>query len=126
MSFSSMSGLPTLSPDFIVGCSTRPLSRLRIVVRTNAEPLPGLTCWNLDDLERLAVDLDLEALAELGRIDDTGHGTAPSDGSKKSGVSSRCEPLCKGESAVRRRRVDAPARAPYSSAWTLGAVTRST
>src|SRR3954468_8234392 len=40
-----MSGLPTLSPLLNVGCSTRPLSRLLMEVRTNAEPLPGLTCW---------------------------------------------------------------------------------
>src|SRR5450755_1209798 len=43
---SSMSGLPTLSPLFIVGCSRRPLIKLLMLVRTNAEPFPGLTCWN--------------------------------------------------------------------------------
>src|SRR5262249_60988548 len=41
-----MSGLPTLSPLLKVGCSTRPDKRLLMLVRTKAEPFPGLTCWN--------------------------------------------------------------------------------
>ena len=36
--------------------------------------LARLDVLELDDLEGLAVDLDLQALAELGRIDDAGHG----------------------------------------------------
>src|SRR5450755_2744822 len=43
---SSMSGLPTLSPLLKVGWRSRPLSRLLMLVRTKAEPFPGLTCWN--------------------------------------------------------------------------------
>src|SRR3974390_3030018 len=43
---SSMSGFPTLSPLLKVGCRSRPLSKLLMLVRTNAEPFPGFTCWN--------------------------------------------------------------------------------
>src|SRR6185436_3097975 len=41
-----MSGFPTLSPLLKVGWSTRPERRLLMLVRTNAEPFPGFTCWN--------------------------------------------------------------------------------
>ena len=34
------------SPLLNVGSKVRPLSRLLMRVRTNAEPFPGLTCWN--------------------------------------------------------------------------------
>ncbi len=70
---SSMSGFPTLSPLLKVGCRSRPLSRLLMLVRTNAEPLPGLHVLELDDFERFPVDLNLQALAELRCVDDTGH-----------------------------------------------------
>src|SRR5271165_3731803 len=43
---SSMSGFPTLSPLLNVGWRSRPLSKLLMLVRTKADPLPGLTCWN--------------------------------------------------------------------------------
>ena len=41
-----MSGLPTTSPDLNVFSMVRPVMRFLIRVRTNAEPLPGFTCWN--------------------------------------------------------------------------------
>src|SRR6266446_5268954 len=41
-----MSGRPTLSPDLKFFSRTRPVIKLLYRVRTNAEPLPGFTCWN--------------------------------------------------------------------------------
>jgi 4-amino-4-deoxy-L-arabinose transferase-like glycosyltransferase len=45
MSRATMSGLPTLSPDRKFRSRTRPVSMFFILVRTNATPLPGFTCW---------------------------------------------------------------------------------
>src|SRR3954447_24314758 len=41
-----MSGRPTFSPDLKFFSRVRPEIRDLYRVRTNAEPLPGLTCWN--------------------------------------------------------------------------------
>src|SRR6266446_2728971 len=41
-----MSGRPTLSPDLKFFSRTRAVIKLLYRVRTNAEPLPGFTCWN--------------------------------------------------------------------------------
>ena len=66
--------------------------------------LAGLHVLELDDLERLAVDLDLQALAELGRIDDTGHGRSSDGLDSKAAVSSRQPPVGRGSAS--RRRLD--------------------
>ena len=46
MSRLSMTACSTLIPALNVRSITAPFFRLRILVRTNAPPLPGLTCWN--------------------------------------------------------------------------------
>src|SRR5262245_53601042 len=46
MSFVSVRTRENFSPARNVRSTTAPLSRLFTFVRTNAPPLPGLTCWN--------------------------------------------------------------------------------
>ena len=46
MSFLSMKAVGYLSFGLNVFSVTAPEITLRILVRTNAAPLPGLTCWN--------------------------------------------------------------------------------
>src|SRR5262249_33237202 len=72
--------------------------------------LSRLHVLELDDLVGLSVDLDLQALPELGRIDDTGHG--------------RC-PLPRGGPAGKGLRGADGSGACYSSARMRGATIRS-
>ena len=46
MSLRSTIARPTLTPALNVRSTTPPVLTLRSFVRTNAPPLPGLTCWN--------------------------------------------------------------------------------
>src|SRR3989442_13027106 len=46
MSLRSTMARPTFTPALKVRSITAPLFRFRSFVRTNAPPLPGLTCWN--------------------------------------------------------------------------------
>src|SRR5439155_18114341 len=46
MSFRSTMANPTFTPALNVRSSTAPVFRFRSLVRTNAPPLPGFTCWN--------------------------------------------------------------------------------
>ena len=49
----------------------------RSFVRTNAPPLPGLTCWNSTILKIVAVDLDVVAVLELVGADHSAEGIPP-------------------------------------------------
>src|SRR6187549_1304749 len=53
MSWRSTIACSTLMPALNVLSITAPLRTLRIFVRTNAPPLPGLTCWNSTTWNRL-------------------------------------------------------------------------
>jgi hypothetical protein len=57
------------SPARNVLSITLPSVARRSLVRTNAPPLPGLTCWNSTTLKIVPVDLDVVAVLELVRAD---------------------------------------------------------
>ena len=52
MSRLSTTACSTLTPALNVRSITAPVRTLRILVRTNALPLPGFTCWNSTTLNR--------------------------------------------------------------------------
>ena len=67
MSRLSTVAVSTLVPALKVLSTTLPDSTFFSLVRTNAPPLPGLTCWNSDDGPELAVEVENQAVLQVVR-----------------------------------------------------------